>query len=184
MLLSHVSKNQGIMRTIWKETDSEKNTPHHIAAKAKNLDMLKVSNYKIDSDMFCGTYNYTIPPNLNCRNNNETRIKFSLKMWWSCYLRNTVLQLLKFNPFLNILWVRTVGIVISNDIPQWSCKHYSVTAVVHCYSLDLPIYKFIPRMCFVNQFDRRYWWTTIRPALRTKISRDSLLSTSLFEKER
>ena len=29
-------------RNIWKATDLDKNTPHHIAAKAKNLDMLKV----------------------------------------------------------------------------------------------------------------------------------------------
>ena len=32
-----------MLRKIWKATDLDKNTPHHIAAKAKNLDILKVT---------------------------------------------------------------------------------------------------------------------------------------------
>lgn len=47
MLLSHVSQNQDILQRILKETDNEKNTPHHIAAKAKNLDVLKVKGLNI-----------------------------------------------------------------------------------------------------------------------------------------
>ena len=31
-----------MMQRIWKETDFENNTPHHIAAKAKDLELLKV----------------------------------------------------------------------------------------------------------------------------------------------
>lgn len=44
MLLSHVT--QKLFQSIWKETDKENNTPHHIAAKAKNLDMLKVKKIR------------------------------------------------------------------------------------------------------------------------------------------
>lgn len=47
MLLSHVYQNQDILQRILKETDDKKNTPHHIAAKAKNLDMLKVKGLRI-----------------------------------------------------------------------------------------------------------------------------------------
>lgn len=43
MLLTHISENKEILRKIWKATDLDKNTPHHIAAKAKNLDILKVT---------------------------------------------------------------------------------------------------------------------------------------------
>lgn len=42
MLLQHVKENRVLLQQIWKETDNNKNTPHHIAAKAKNLDLLKV----------------------------------------------------------------------------------------------------------------------------------------------
>ena len=41
VVLSHVAENH-MLQSIWKETDNERNTAHHIAAKAKNLDVLKV----------------------------------------------------------------------------------------------------------------------------------------------
>ena len=43
MLLLYVADNKDLLRSIWKATDQDKNTPHHIAAKARNLDLLKVS---------------------------------------------------------------------------------------------------------------------------------------------
>lgn len=42
MLLNHVLEKQEELGSVWKETDSDGNTAHHIAAKAKNLDVLKV----------------------------------------------------------------------------------------------------------------------------------------------
>ena len=41
LLLRHVSREK--LHDIWSVVDSEKNTAHHIAAKAKNADILKVS---------------------------------------------------------------------------------------------------------------------------------------------
>jgi ankyrin repeat protein len=41
MLLIYVADNKDLLRSIWKATDQDKNTPHHIGAKAKNLDLLK-----------------------------------------------------------------------------------------------------------------------------------------------
>ncbi|CAI8040068.1 Transient receptor potential cation channel subfamily A member 1 homolog [Geodia barretti] len=41
MLLLYVADNKDLLRSIWKATDQDKNTPHHIAAKARNLDLLK-----------------------------------------------------------------------------------------------------------------------------------------------
>ena len=44
MILSHVSEDHDVLRKIWKDTDLDNNTAHHIAAKAKNLDVLKVAH--------------------------------------------------------------------------------------------------------------------------------------------